>query len=147
MPARFCLMAIALPSALALMLPLVLPLPGLVVPLDERGDLRVPYRLDRKAFASISASDVLKGAGDLSMLKGTVVLIGATIAAAAGAPAAVVFVFPALFAVVGSGYGPAESARLHEDIRIASALVAVLPSPVPVERVTLPERFARVAAI
>lgn len=46
-----------------------------------------------------------------------------------------------------ANYGPAESARLHEDIRIASALVAVLPSPVPVERVTLPERFARVAAI
>jgi len=39
-----------------------------------------------------------------------IVLAGATIAAAAGAPPAVVFVFPALFAVAASGYGPAESA-------------------------------------
>lgn len=53
-------------------------LPGLVVPLDVRGDLRVPYRLDRKAFASVSAADVLRGRGDLSVLKGTVALVGAT---------------------------------------------------------------------
>ena len=53
-------------------------LPGLVVPLDERGDLRVPYRLDRKAFASVSAADVLNNRGDLSLLKGTIVLVGAT---------------------------------------------------------------------
>jgi MFS family permease len=39
-----------------------------------------------------------------------IVLIGATIAAAAGAPTAVVFVFPALYAVAASAYGPAESA-------------------------------------
>lgn len=44
-------------------------------------------------------------------------------------------------------YGPVESMRIHTDITVASALIAVLPSPVPVERVTLPERFARVAAI
>lgn len=53
-------------------------LPGLVVPLDAQGDLRVPYRLDRKAFASISAADVLRDRGDLSMLKGTIALVGAT---------------------------------------------------------------------
>src|SRR6478672_11295038 len=34
------------------------------------------------------------------------VLAGATVAAALGAPSAVVFVFPALFAVAASGYGP-----------------------------------------
>ncbi len=53
-------------------------LPGLVVPLDEQGNLRVPYRLDRKAFASVSASEVLRGNSDLSLLKGTLVLVGAT---------------------------------------------------------------------
>jgi adenylate cyclase len=52
--------------------------PGLVVPLDARGDLRVPYRIDRKAFASIPASRVLRAEGDLSMLKGAIVLVGAT---------------------------------------------------------------------
>lgn len=46
-----------------------------------------------------------------------------------------------------ANYGPAESARLHEDIRIASALVATLPQPRPHEAAILPERFARVAAI
>lgn len=53
-------------------------LPGLVVPLDERGDLRVPYGLERRAFASVSAADVLRGSADVSLLKGTVALIGAT---------------------------------------------------------------------
>lgn len=53
-------------------------LPGLVVPLDAKGDLRVPYRLDRKALASVSAADVLRGTADLSLLKGTIALIGAT---------------------------------------------------------------------
>ena len=53
-------------------------LPGLVVPLDSQGHLRVPYRVDRKALASVSAADVLRGQIDLSVLKGTIVLIGAT---------------------------------------------------------------------
>ncbi|WP_088285378.1 CHASE2 domain-containing protein [Ideonella sp. A 288] len=53
-------------------------LPGLVIPLDAQGDLRVPYALDRKAFASVSASDVLKDRADTAMLKGAVVLVGAT---------------------------------------------------------------------
>jgi adenylate cyclase len=53
-------------------------LPGLAVPLNERGDLRVPYRLERKAFASVSASDVLNGTAEASLLKGTIALIGAT---------------------------------------------------------------------
>jgi len=37
------------------------------------------------------------------------VLIGATVAAALGAPTAVVFVFPGLFAIASAGYTPAES--------------------------------------
>lgn len=45
-----------------------------------------------------------------SSLAMTVVLVGATVAAGANAPANVVFVFPALFAIALSGYGPAESA-------------------------------------
>lgn len=53
-------------------------LPGLIVPLDAQGDLRVPYRLDRRAFASISAAEVLRAGSDLSLLKGTIVLVGAT---------------------------------------------------------------------
>lgn len=53
-------------------------LPGLLVPLDGQGHLRVPFRIDRKAFASVSASRVLKGDVDLSLLKGAIVLVGAT---------------------------------------------------------------------
>ncbi|WP_198111799.1 CHASE2 domain-containing protein [Inhella proteolytica] len=53
-------------------------LPGLTVPLDAHGDLRVPYRVDRKALMSVSAADVLKGRADLSVLKGTIALVGAT---------------------------------------------------------------------
>lgn len=39
-----------------------------------------------------------------------IVLIGATVAAALGAPPAVVFIFPGLYAIVSAGYAPAESA-------------------------------------
>ena len=53
-------------------------LPELAVPLDSHGDLRVPYRLDRKAFASVSAAEVLRGNTELSILKGAVVVVGAT---------------------------------------------------------------------
>lgn len=52
--------------------------PGLMVPLDAQGDLRVPYRLDRKAFASVSASEVMRGSSQLALLRGAVVLVGAT---------------------------------------------------------------------
>jgi len=53
-------------------------LPDLRIPLDEFGAMRVSYHLDRRAFASISAAEVLRGAADLSLLKGTLVLVGAT---------------------------------------------------------------------
>ncbi len=52
--------------------------PGLRVPLDAHGDLRVPYRLERKALASVSAADVLAGRVDMAMFKDTIVLVGAT---------------------------------------------------------------------
>ncbi|HYE70899.1 MAG TPA: adenylate/guanylate cyclase domain-containing protein [Aquabacterium sp.] len=53
-------------------------LPGLVIPVDAHGDMRVPYRLERRAFASVSAADVLNGTAELKLLDGTVALIGAT---------------------------------------------------------------------
>jgi len=53
-------------------------LPGLVVPVDAQGDMRVPYRLERKAFVSISAADVLNGTAEAGLLHGAVALIGAT---------------------------------------------------------------------
>ena len=53
-------------------------LPGIRVPLDERGDVRVPYRRDRTAFASVSAADVLAGRADPGLFSGVVVLVGAT---------------------------------------------------------------------
>ena len=53
-------------------------LPGISVPVDEQGDMRVPYRLDRSAMASVSARQVLDGTHDPTLLKGTIALIGAT---------------------------------------------------------------------
>ncbi len=53
-------------------------LPGVVVPVDARGDMWVPYRLERRAFASVSAADVLNGTAETSLLRGAVALIGAT---------------------------------------------------------------------
>ena len=53
-------------------------LPGVVVPLDEHGDMRVPYRIERGAFASVSAARVLDGSADPKLLAGTLALVGAT---------------------------------------------------------------------
>ncbi|MCZ2439012.1 MAG: adenylate/guanylate cyclase domain-containing protein [Burkholderiales bacterium] len=53
-------------------------LPGLVVPLDAQGDVRVPYRVDRRAVASIPAARVLRGDADLALLRGAIAVIGAT---------------------------------------------------------------------
>ncbi len=52
--------------------------PGVAVAVDERGDMRVPYRLHRDAMLSVSAADVLSGRVDAKLLNGSVVLIGAT---------------------------------------------------------------------
>lgn len=53
-----------------------------------------------------------------------VILVGATIAASLGAPTSVVFIFPALFAVAASGYGPAESALGAASARTPRELAA-----------------------
>ena len=53
-------------------------LPSLIVPIDENGDVRVPYRRSRSAFASISASDILENRFSEQLLKGSLVLVGAT---------------------------------------------------------------------
>ena len=53
-------------------------LPGMVVPLDGRGDVRVPYGVQREAWLSVSAADLLAGRADTRPLRGTVALIGAT---------------------------------------------------------------------
>lgn len=53
-------------------------LPGVVVPVDDHGDMRVPYRLERRAFASVSAADVLAGKADAELLQGAIALVGAT---------------------------------------------------------------------
>lgn len=53
-------------------------LPGVTVPVDEHGDMRVPFRADRKAIMSVSAAQVLNGSADTSVLRGSIVLVGAT---------------------------------------------------------------------
>lgn len=53
-------------------------LPGLAVPLDPMGNLRVPYAVSRQAMASVSAADVIKGRADTRLLAGAIVIVGAT---------------------------------------------------------------------
>jgi MFS family permease len=60
-------------------------------------------------------------AGSVAM---AVVLAGATVAASLDAPAAVVFVFPALFAIASCGYGPAEAALMPSLARTPQELSA-----------------------
>lgn len=53
-------------------------LPGVRVPLDETGDMRVSYGLPRDAFVSVSAADVIKGRLPQAMLNQSWALVGAT---------------------------------------------------------------------
>lgn len=53
-------------------------LPGLPVALDDKGLVRVPFRYSRTSFASLSASDILQNKAPASLLKGAVVLVGAS---------------------------------------------------------------------
>ncbi len=53
-------------------------LPGIEVPLNEHGDVRVSYRLPRSSFISVSAADVLAGKAPRDLFDGAWVLIGAT---------------------------------------------------------------------
>ena len=53
-------------------------LPGVQVPLDANGDVRLSYRLSRKSFISVPAADVLAGRAPAEFFKGAWVLVGAT---------------------------------------------------------------------
>lgn len=55
-----------------------LPQLGLRLPVDADGTSRLPYLRPSTAFASVSAADVLAGRVPADMLKGAVVLVGAT---------------------------------------------------------------------
>lgn len=48
------------------------------VPLDQRGDLRIPWRLHPDSFISLSAADVLAGRFPANVLEGAWVLIGSS---------------------------------------------------------------------
>jgi CHASE2 domain-containing sensor protein/class 3 adenylate cyclase len=52
--------------------------PGLAIPLDRDGNFRVSYASHPSSYQALSASDVLNGTLDLSILDGAWVLIGAT---------------------------------------------------------------------
>ena len=52
--------------------------PGLDIPLDAQGNMRVSYRKSPESYRVISAADVLNGQLDLSLLENTWVQIGAT---------------------------------------------------------------------
>ena len=53
-------------------------LPGVLVPLDGSGNLRVPFSVSRQALLSVSAADVIKGRADRALLNGAMVIVGAT---------------------------------------------------------------------
>jgi len=53
-------------------------LPGIRVPVDAAGNLRVPFRVARVALTSVSAQQVLAGEAPSAILAGTVAMVGAT---------------------------------------------------------------------
>jgi adenylate cyclase len=54
-------------------------MPGIRVPLDANGDVRIPYRKARNAITSVSAADVLEGRlTGANALRGAWVLVGAS---------------------------------------------------------------------
>ncbi len=53
-------------------------LPIGAIPLDERGDMRVPWRLHPQSFVSLSASDILGGRVPSGLLEKAWVLVGST---------------------------------------------------------------------
>lgn len=53
-------------------------LPGLPVALDASGLMRVPFGQSRASFAAVSASDVLNNKAPAGLLKGAIVLVGAS---------------------------------------------------------------------
>lgn len=53
-------------------------LPGLPVALDQGGLMRVPFGQSRASFVAVSASDILQNKAPAGLLKGAVVLVGAS---------------------------------------------------------------------
>jgi len=53
-------------------------LPAGPIPLDSRGDMRVPWRLHPQSFVSLSASDVIAGRVPQGLLEKSWVLVGST---------------------------------------------------------------------
>lgn len=53
-------------------------LPGIAVPVDERGDMVVPYRQRRSAFASVPAAEVIRGGPGRALLSGAIAVVGAS---------------------------------------------------------------------
>jgi adenylate cyclase len=53
-------------------------LPAGPIPLDDRGDMRVPWRLHPQSFVSLSASDVMAGRVPQGLLEKSWVLVGST---------------------------------------------------------------------
>ncbi len=53
-------------------------LPGITVPLDRHGDVRLSYALSRDSFVSVPAADVLAGDAPAGLFRGAMVLIGST---------------------------------------------------------------------
>ncbi len=54
-------------------------LPGMELPTDSVGSMRIPYRLNREAFTAIAAADVLSGQSQVNrLLAGSIVLVGST---------------------------------------------------------------------
>jgi adenylate cyclase len=53
-------------------------LQGISIPLDENGDVRLSYRLPRRAFVSVSAAEVLAGNAPPDLFRGAWILVGAT---------------------------------------------------------------------
>ncbi|MBH9551216.1 CHASE2 domain-containing protein [Inhella gelatinilytica] len=52
--------------------------PGFILPVDEYGDMLVPYRLARESVTSVSAGSVLAGRADINLFRGAIVVVGAT---------------------------------------------------------------------
>jgi adenylate cyclase len=52
--------------------------PGLRIPLDEQGNLRISYRNRPETYRAVSAADILNGDFDAAMLENSWVLVGAT---------------------------------------------------------------------
>ncbi|MDA9901298.1 adenylate/guanylate cyclase domain-containing protein [Gammaproteobacteria bacterium] len=52
--------------------------PGLAIPLDRQGALRVSYSSHPASYQAVSATDILNGSEDAALLEGAWVLVGAT---------------------------------------------------------------------